>query len=1004
MPAAARGTHCVLWLVAFFPAIVIASNWAEISGVKQTNAVIEEETPWSRRWGHAGISQLFSAAETAAGKLSRMYVLGGDDRMQLATMHDDDFRAYPGGGSFRNDVWATTGIVWNTSVNLLEFNQWGDPDPQIIAKLTWSQTNAGKNPPPGVLYADWIACLTAAWNPYPPDNCDDPTQAPGQYIADAMWSPRRHFGATAFHNSLFVLGGRARELVPMPDDDTIGGIVGPRGARWIEYAVLKNDVWKSDDAGVSWALVTPGCDAVPNAAETYASGDLKYQCSTQNDCVGDATCVLDPTTLTGTCVCNMWSARELHTVQVFQGSLFVAGGYTAVQLNLCGPERNGRPSGQEYACGGGYRKYMQDVWTSNDGQKWSLLTAVAGWRARGEHAMTVWQGALWLMGGRTGNQDSADAVMLLNDIWKSGDGKQWTQVTAAAPWRPRGKHAALGVAADPAMNTSAYLILLFGEDNDNFLDDVWTWDGIGAWVQDYDATTSQAKYVTPTSPIELMQGMRDADVSILQDAGFDTIDALQEVKPDVVIDLRVAHGVPICDYMAVAKLVVNKCTIAPVAYDGTEFEHVAVLQGKNAVASAKTSSSVATEWDGCSHRGSPTLDLKTMKYVWPEVGGVPQVDTADPFANVQNSVCKWGPQPRSAFAAITHNNTVFVFGGKIDNRLFDNNAWYRDAVPPKARFTSMPPSYSHITVFTFAGSKPGTIFQYHMLDMIEKLVVRNWTNCLGSFDFLPWLDGGLHRVRLRAIDPAGNVETVFDDGRNQYVWVYVPKPPWNLIIAMLVLFFVICLGVFVEWRRRRKQAAMERYAMKRMRRKMRGKKKGGNKDADWRETYDNAKDGKKKGKKKKGGGDGATDKKGKKKDKDGKIAPAKDLDKKDKKEKKDKKGKDKDEKKDKKKDKKDTKDKAEKSKKDKKDKDKTKDKKDDGKAKKKEDKPKKDKKDEKPKKDKKDDKPKKDKKDDKPKKDKKDDKSKKDEKREKKGEKADKKDKKDKGKNKEKKK
>ena len=85
------------------------ANWAEISGTKQTNAAIESGTPWTRRWGHAAISQLFSAAETAAGKLSRIYILGGDDRMQLATMNKD-FRAYPGGGSFRNDVWATTGI------------------------------------------------------------------------------------------------------------------------------------------------------------------------------------------------------------------------------------------------------------------------------------------------------------------------------------------------------------------------------------------------------------------------------------------------------------------------------------------------------------------------------------------------------------------------------------------------------------------------------------------------------------------------------------------------------------------------------------------------------------------------------------------------------------------------------------------------------------------------------------------------------------------------------
>ncbi len=173
--------------------------------------------------------------------------------MQLATMKDD-FRAYPGGGSFRNDVWATTGVVWSASLNLLVKNQWGEPEPQIISKLKWSQTNAGKIPPRNVLYSDWISCLSAPWNPYPPTGCDDPTQPPGEYLADAMFSPRRDFQALSFRGELFVLGGRARELHPVPDEDTIN--IEPRPARWIEYAVLKNDVWKSKDAGASWCRIS----------------------------------------------------------------------------------------------------------------------------------------------------------------------------------------------------------------------------------------------------------------------------------------------------------------------------------------------------------------------------------------------------------------------------------------------------------------------------------------------------------------------------------------------------------------------------------------------------------------------------------------------------------------------------------------------------------------------------------------------------------------------------
>ncbi|EQC39740.1 hypothetical protein SDRG_03167 [Saprolegnia diclina VS20] len=826
-----------------------ASNWAEISGTKQTNAAIESGTPWTRRWGHAAISQLFSAAETAAGKLSRIYILGGDDRMQLATM-GKDFRAYPGGGSFRNDVWATTGIVWNTSINILTFNQWGEPAPQIVAELTWSQTNAGKLPPPGILYSDWIACLSAPWNPYPPSGCDDPTKAPGEYIADAMFSPRRNFAALAFNNHLYVFGGRARELLPVPIADTIG--MAPRPARWMEYAILKNDVWKSQDAGVSWSLATIGC-AMPTALETYKAGGQPYQCTTQKDCFGDSKCNFDPITLTGTCVCNMWSPREYHTVVSYFGTLYLAGGYTSVQRNLCGPEIAKRPLGNEYACGGNYRKFMNDVWMSPDGQRWVQLTPSAAWTGRGEHAMVGWEGHLWIFGGRDRDVRSSTHQGLRNDVWRSVDGIEWVLDALHAEWSPRAKMSVVPV----TQPNESYLIAMFGENDDVFLGDVWTRaSNASRWSLDFGPSTTQRVYVTPQSSVALLQGMAPTDVSTLEAANIRVIADLTGLAPDTVIDLRTMHNVPICDYIAVAKLVVQQCNIAPVGYDGAEWTNVSVLQGANAVANAAATAAAAAAaansvWDGCAHQGTPVFDWITGLYKWPDVGSVPQVDTKDPFPNVQASVCRWTPTPRSSHASTVHNGTVYVFGGKVDNQLFENDAWYRDPTLPTSYFTLTPESSTSQTIFQFTSAKPGTIFQYHVIDLVEMLVVRNWTDCLGEINFVSWLDGGYHRIRLRAIDAAGNVESTFDAGRNLYDWTYVPALPWNLIIGMIALCVVLLAGLFLEWRRRRKQAAMERYAMKRMRRKMRGNKKGGNKDVNWRATYDESKDGQNKKKKKK---------------------------------------------------------------------------------------------------------------------------------------------------------
>ena len=45
-----------------------------------------------------------------SGKKARMFILGGEDQMQTSELDPDNLRPYPGGGGYRNDVWATTGI------------------------------------------------------------------------------------------------------------------------------------------------------------------------------------------------------------------------------------------------------------------------------------------------------------------------------------------------------------------------------------------------------------------------------------------------------------------------------------------------------------------------------------------------------------------------------------------------------------------------------------------------------------------------------------------------------------------------------------------------------------------------------------------------------------------------------------------------------------------------------------------------------------------------------
>eukprot|EP00644_Phytophthora_capsici_P013208 jgi/Phyca11/5425/fgenesh1_pm.PHYCAscaffold_5_\ len=845
----------------------IAANWAQVSGTKYTNAAVREMTPWTSRHGHAVAALDFSDDYVrSTGQKARLFVLGGDSNVQGS----QDLRAYPGGGAMRNDVWSTTGPTWNLQTSILKTTKWGDPLPQIVANVTWLQTNNGKRPPRGVSHSDWIACASAAWAVHPPSGCDDPTKPPGAYLADNMFSPRRNFVALAFQNELFVFGGRAREHFPVPQSQLRGGTgpdsLAPHNVRWLEFAVLKNDVWRSSDAGSSWKLVTPGC-AYPQSALVHKASRPELQCEDDDECEGDASCKVDEATATGFCVCNMWSPREFHAVAVFNDALFLSGGYALIELGNCGVEENARkrPSGEEFACGGGYRAYLNDIWTSTDGQHWKMLKLHSEFSPRGEHSMVVFNSLLYILGGRTGASQTKGGVAqteLLNDVWVSGNGSTWSRVAKPAPWPPRAKHVAVVLPGAPDQTSGddpdEQLIVMFGEDAERTLEDVWVWKGGDTnWIKDYSSDTAFSEYVRPTSDVSYLRTMVDSDALALGVAGINTIQDLTTLSFDQTIALR--KLMPICDYISLARLVVEQCTVQPVEYEGQEYANVKVIQGANGDAEAAETTTISqdeTNWDGCTHIGTKVIDATTGRLRWADVLGVDQVQVLrDVFVDAQESICQWRPKPRSGHAGVVFKRNVLVLGGLTAPDYYNNDVWYRDSRRPLAQFTLMPPSGSSDSVFKFESDKPYCLFEYSLLDTAEQLVVRNWTVTLGEVDYSSWLDSGTFRMRIRARDPAGNVDATFEDGRNEYTWVYVRPLPWGLIIGLSSVGFVLLAGFLMEWRKRRKRAAMERYAMKRMRRKLKKKnaavaiaKEG---DPNWRETYDDAKEGKKgkKGKK-----------------------------------------------------------------------------------------------------------------------------------------------------------
>lgn len=116
-----------------------------------------------------------------------------------------------------------------------------------------------------------------------------------------------------------------------------------------------------------------------------------------------------------------WKHSDLPTTLVFDDRLWLLGGW-----------HNGRLPGASAG---------NQVWASENGADWELVTDEPGWRPRLGAAGAVFQGKMWLLGGVERYYDGT-AADLRSDVWSSEDGRHWEQATAQAPWAPRAYHAA----------------------------------------------------------------------------------------------------------------------------------------------------------------------------------------------------------------------------------------------------------------------------------------------------------------------------------------------------------------------------------------------------------------------------------------------------------------------------------------------------------------------------------------------------------------------------------
>jgi N-acetylneuraminic acid mutarotase len=156
---------------------------------------------------------------------------------------------------------------------------------------------------------------------------------------------------------------------------------------------------------------------------------------------------------------NSWVARYKHASTVFDGKLWILGGYGYQGVNK--------------------DSYLEDVWYSEDGENWECATMNAPWKGRTGHSVVTLNDKMILIGGYAVDEDGEsthETNHYMNDVWESDDGQEWEKI-ADNVFEGRAYHSATVIDGD---------IYVIGgrKDGTKYFDDIWkSEDGGGSWSE-----------------------------------------------------------------------------------------------------------------------------------------------------------------------------------------------------------------------------------------------------------------------------------------------------------------------------------------------------------------------------------------------------------------------------------------------------------------------------------------------------------------------------------------
>ncbi|MBT8208769.1 MAG: hypothetical protein HKN94_09245 [Acidimicrobiales bacterium] len=270
--------------------------------------------------------------------------------------------------------------------------------------------------------------------------------------AEAPWSKRAGLRVVELDGRILMMGGRTPNQSTIPGDSEI----------WA-------DVWATDDLGASWIQVSAGGDhwsprayfqVAKKSGEVFVLGGQDYGLEPNPFCAlleqglepppelgidPDAPCpeffptsqffndvwkTSDGVTWEQMTEAAPWAGRAGLSAEVLGDYIYVLGGSQNDDSSIIGAN-------------GPQRIYYNDVWRSDDGASWQLMTESAPWEPRAGGVLVVKDDAMYLLGGEDGFTCSPlpdCEAPYFNDVWRSVDGASWDLVAPEAGWSPRPGH------------------------------------------------------------------------------------------------------------------------------------------------------------------------------------------------------------------------------------------------------------------------------------------------------------------------------------------------------------------------------------------------------------------------------------------------------------------------------------------------------------------------------------------------------------------------------------